>query len=332
MALIRLGVRPRVLALRALGLGDLLAGVPALRGLRRGLPEHELVLATPSTLHGLVELAGVADRVIDASGLAPVPWAGEAPALAVNLHGRGPQSHARLQALRPGRLVAFGCTEAGHEGPAWDPDEHEVRRWCRLVDDVPGVAADPTDLLIAAPAVPPVVGGAVVVHPGAAFPARRWPPDRFAAVARWARDRGHEVVVTGGPDEVDLARDVQRRAGLPSGSVLAGRTDVLRLAAEVAAARLVVCGDTGVAHLATAYATPSVLLFGPTPPDRWGPLTAGPHEVVWHGTGVGDPWAGSTDPALLATGVDEVVAAAQRLLDVSDARSRSPRRTTPASS
>jgi ADP-heptose:LPS heptosyltransferase len=323
-------IRARLLALRALGLGDLLTGVPALRALRRGLPDHEVVLAAPATLSPLVELADVADRLLDTTGLAPVPWTGAAPALAVNLHGRGPQSHRLLQHLRPGRLVAFGCDDAGHDGPAWDPDEHEARRWCRLVSEQLHIAADPTDLAITAPPVEPLVGGAVVVHPGAAFPARRWPADRFAAVARWAVAQGHDVVVTGGPDEVDLAEDVRRLAGLPATSVLAGRTDLVHLAAEVARARLVVCGDTGIAHLATAYATPSVLLFGPTPPSRWGPVSGGPHEVLWRGTGVADPWADRPGPALLALEVDDVVAAASRALEVSGAGS--PARTTPASS
>jgi ADP-heptose:LPS heptosyltransferase len=323
-------IRARLLALRALGLGDLLTGVPALRALRRGLPDHEVVLAAPATLSPLVELADVADRLLDTTGLAPVPWTGAAPALAVNLHGRGPQSHRLLQHLRPGRLVAFGCDDAGHDGPAWDPDEHEARRWCRLVSEQLHIAADPTDLAITAPPVEPLVGGAVVVHPGAAFPARRWPADRFAAVARWAVAQGHDVVVTGGPDEVDLAEDVRRLAGLPATSVLAGRTDLVHLAAEVARARLVVCGDTGIAHLATAYATPSVLLFGPTPPSRWGPVSGGPHEVLWRGTDVADPWADRPGPALLALEVDDVVAAASRALEVSGAGS--PARTTPASS
>jgi hypothetical protein len=324
---------PRVLALRALGLGDFLTGVPALRAVRRAVPDHELVLAAPSVLGDLVALAGVADRLLDTSGLEPVRWTGPPPSLAVNLHGRGPESHRLLQRLGPRRLVAFGCDDAGHRGPAWADDEHETRRWCRLVGDELAVRADPADLAIDAPPMTPLVGGAVVVHPGAAFAARRWPAERFAAVARWAADQGHEVVVTVGPGEFDLTEDVRRRAGLPADAVLAGCTDLLGLAAEVCAARLVVCGDTGIAHLATAYGTPSVVLFGPTPPARWGPPPAGPHQVVWHGTGVGDPWADEPDPALLATGVGEVVRTARELLGLSDARATPPRRrTTPASS
>jgi ADP-heptose:LPS heptosyltransferase len=88
-----------------------------------------------------------------------------------------------------------------------------------------------------------------------------------------------------------------------SRGVLAGETG---LAAVVAAARLVICGDTGVAHLATAFGTPSVVLFGPVAPSLWGPPADGPHTVLWHGDGTGSPWAEVPDPALLRITVEAV--------------------------
>jgi ADP-heptose:LPS heptosyltransferase len=303
-------VIPRTLVLRALGLGDFLTGVPALRALRRALPGHELVLATPGTLAPLVELAGPVDRVLPTHGLRSLPWTGPRPEVAVNLHGRGPQSHRLLRGTGPARLVGFGCPEASAGGPPWDQDEHEVVRWCRLVAEAFDVPTDPDDLRLDVPRRPPPVTGAVVLHVGAASPARRWPEDRFAEVARWARGTGHPVVVTGSADEVGIAERVQHLAGLPAGTVLAGRTDLEDLAGLVARAALVVSGDTGVAHLASAYGTPSVVLFGPTPPSRWGPPASGPHTVIWHGSEVGDPAADEVDPALLRVTVAEVVAAA----------------------
>jgi ADP-heptose:LPS heptosyltransferase len=304
--------------------------VPALRALRRGFPEHDVVLAAPAELGPLVELSGAVDRVWPATGidaLEPEDWVGPAPELAVNLHGKGPQSHRALLRLGPDRLLAFGCAEAHHDGPAWDDDEHERARWCRLVAETTGLPADADDLRLPAPDVEPVRTGAVVVHPGAAFEARRWPADRYAAVARWAAEAGHDVVVTSGPGERPLAERVRDLAGLPAESIDLGRTGVMDLAALVAAARLVVCGDTGVAHVASAFGTPSVVLFGPTPPSRWGPPTSGPHQVLWHGDGVGDPWADRVDPALLEIDVDEVVSAMAGLLPAAPPA----RGTTPAS-
>ncbi len=120
------------------------------------------------------------------------------------------------------------------------------------------------------------------------------------------------MIVTGGPDEVECAQRVARGAGIPSTHVYAGRTSVRELAALVAAAGRVVCGDTGVAHLATAYRRPSVVLFGPIAPAAWGPPPRPYHRVLWNGT-TGDPHAGRVDPGLLAIDPARVIAALDAL-------------------
>ncbi|MFI6818224.1 glycosyltransferase family 9 protein [Nonomuraea sp. NPDC050328] len=277
-----------VIALRGLGLGDLLAAVPALRALRRGFPGRRLVLAGPASLAPLLPV----DEVVEVRGPGPVPV--REPEVAVNLHGKGPQSVEALRRTRPGRLLTHG-----EDGPPWREEVHEVRRWCELLEWY-GLAADPLDLRLGSH----LGGGPIVVHPGAAYPARRWPAERFAKVV--AALPG-EVVVTGSADERPLAAEVAELSG-GRAEVLAGETDVLALADLVRRARLVICGDTGVAHLATAYGTPSVLLFGPTPPARWGPLTDGPHVVLWKGS-EGDPHGRSADPGLLRIEVSDVLEA-----------------------
>jgi len=302
--------RPRLLALRALGLGDFLTGVPALRALRRAAPEHELWLAAPPVLTPLVELADCVDAVVPTQELQPVPWHGPPPEIAVDLHGNGPPTKELLLRLGPARLVAFagphGCG-GWHAGPAWRRDEHERRRWCRLVTEEFAVTADPDDVRIAAPAATPPRRDAVVIHPGAASGSRRWPPERWVAVARELTRTGHDVVLTGGPGEQPLVDAVRRAAGLVRDATAVDRS-LGELAGLIACARLVACGDTGIAHLATALGVPSVLLFGPTPPAWWGP-PAGPHRVLWHGTAPGDPHAADPDPALLRISVPEVLTA-----------------------
>ncbi|SEP21652.1 glycosyltransferase family 9 protein [Trujillonella endophytica] len=305
------------MVLRPLGLGDLLTGVPAIRAVRAAVPGHRLVLATTRALEPLAGLIDAVDEVLPAGELEPLEWTGPPPDLAVDLHGRGPLSHVVVADLHPRRLLTFDSP--GYPGPAWYPDEHEVRRWCRLVAEGLGVDADPDALDLAVPAVPPPVTGAAVVHPGAAFAGRRWPVERFAAVARHLAAAGCDVRITGGPAEVHLARAVAEGGGLGPDAVLAGTTTGLELAAVVAAARVVVSGDTGVAHLATAYRRPSVVLFGPVAPALWGPPTrirdGGPlHVVLWHGDGTGDPWGADLDPALARITVDEVVAALDGVL------------------
>ena len=308
----------RIVVLRALGLGDLLTAVPALRGLRRGYPNAELLLAAPAGLAPLVALIGAVDAVVDTGPFLTAPPTGTLdarlahPDLAVNLHGRGPQSTALLAATLPLRLVAYGVTAA------WVDDEPEVARWCRLVTAA-GAAADPADLTLAVPDAPSPAPGAVVVHPGAAHGARRWPVARWTAVARALAAAGERVVVTGTAVERELAMDVAAGAGLAAEAVLAGRTGLVDLAALVAQARLVLCGDTGISHLASAYATPSVQLFGPTSPARWGPPALAQHRVLWAGS-TGDPLAETPFPGLLAIEVAEVVDAATSLLGSSPAR------------
>ena len=332
--------RPWLLALRALGLGDLLTAVPALRALHRHFPEHERVLVAPAFLAPLVALLdGAVDRMVDVdfrTQVAALPATLPAVDVAVNLHGRGPQSHRALRALRPHRLLAFadeagdgapaargegggaalGATAAGvaahppaGAAPRWDDDEHERMRWCRMLGAF-GVRADPDDLRLRAPDAPPDGGfaGATIVHPGAAAAARRWPPQRWAAVARHELGQGRRVVVTGSGAEAELAATVAAAAGVDPRWVVAGRTDLVELAALVAAAGRVVCGDTGVAHLASALGTPSVVLFGPTSPARWGPPAAPWHVALWAGRG-GDPHGATPDPGLLAIGVADVVTA-----------------------
>lgn len=303
---------PRLLALRALGLGDLLTAVPALRALAATFPDHRLELAAPAGLAALVEFAGGRWAVVDTGPLAPIDAALPAPDVAVNLHGRGPQSHRVLLAARPQRLIAFEHPDVleSRGGPVWRAGEHEVLRWCRMLAES-GVPADPEALDLEPPAEDPPRGarGATLVHPGAASGARRWPAERFAAVARTEVAVGRPVAVTGSHAERALAGLVVELAGLPASANLAGSTDLRGLAAAVAAADRVLCGDTGVAHLATALGTPSVVLFGPTSPEEWGPPPSRSiHRSLWHGRR-GDPHAAEPDAGLLAIGVGEVVAA-----------------------
>ncbi|MET8230714.1 glycosyltransferase family 9 protein [Micromonospora sp. NPDC005298] len=313
-----------ILVLRALGVGDLVTAVPALRALRAAYPARELALAAPAWLAPLVDLVGGVDRLVDTDGLDRPVRSGSAPRVAVNLHGRGPGSHRLLAATRPGRLLAFANREAGFSaGPLWVEREHEVERWCRLLSwyDIP---ADRTDLGLRRPEPNGLPTGATLVHPGSKIPAKRWPPERFAALARALTDQGHRVLLTGSADERALALRVADAAALPSDAVLAGRTDVGALAALVAHARLVVSGDTGVAHLATGYGTASVVLFGPVPPALWGPPPDRPrHRVLWVGEADWPSWDGvGSHPTLAALRLDEVLAAVaevERVVRVSGA-------------
>ncbi|MEU1824966.1 glycosyltransferase family 9 protein [Streptomyces abikoensis] len=300
----------RLLVLRALGLGDLLAGVPALRALRRAHPGHELVLAAPPELGEAVAATGAVDTLLPAAAPgravpAALDWTGPPPDIAVDLHGNGPPSHRLLQALRPARLLAFAHPETPEvDGPPWTPHEHERERWCRLLRAY-GIPADARDLLLPRPAAASPAPGAVLVHPGAASAARRWPGGRYAAVVRGLLRRGHRVVVTGGPGEEELVGAV----AMPGAEPFPGGLPFGVLSALVAGASAVVSGDTGLAHLAVAHGTPSVTLFGPVAPALWGPPPSPRHAALWHPGPPGDPHGDVPDPLLLRIGVPEVLAA-----------------------
>jgi ADP-heptose:LPS heptosyltransferase len=299
-------MRP-VLVLRALGLGDALTGVPALRGLRRRYGDRPLLLAGPEPVSSWLVRLGLVDDVIPTTSLAArPPGLGLGPHDAVNLHGRGPESHRVLQEAGPDDLIAFDCVAADHvRGCPWQLDEHEVDRWCRLVSWAGGPCGiDDLRLPIDAEG-----DGAVVVHPGAASRARQWPLSRWIEVVAQLRVDGHRVVLTGSESEVELC------SAIPADEDLSGRLSLDELAERVASAALLLSTDTGVAHLATAVGTRSVTLFGPVPPAWWGPcIDLDLHTVLYHGSQLGDPHADQPDEALLRIEVSEVLSAARAQL------------------
>lgn len=295
--------------LRALGLGDFLTAVPAYRALARAFPGHHRILAAPLNLAPLAALCGDAiDEVVDTAPLTAMDPALRAADVAVNLHGRGPQSHRIILDSQPRRVIAFHNAEAGGpaDGPRWREGEHEVVRWCRMLTES-GIAVDPRDLDLVVSKQPPALRNTVVLHPGASSESRRWPVERWIELAAELERRGRSVALTGNPGEFRRCRLIARNAKLRNGTVLAGRTSLSDLASIVASAEAIVCGDTGIAHVATAVGTPSVVLFGPMSPVQWGPPADRPkHRAIWKGK-LGDPHAAFVDPGLASISVAEVI-------------------------
>lgn len=123
--------------------------------------------------------------------------------------------------------------------------------------------------------------GPVAIHPGAGAPVKRWRPEAWAALVHSLLPPGEGLVLTGSADEAALTAEVA--ALLPDRPVLdlAGRTTLGSLAAVYRRCRLVLGPDSGPLHLAVAVGSPSVHLFGPADPARFGPWgAAGRHRVV----------------------------------------------------
>lgn len=118
-------------------------------------------------------------------------------------------------------------------------------------------------------------GAFVALNPGAAYgSAKRWVPERFAAVGdRLAEEFGVRVVLTGGPGETEIGRDIE--AAMSSRPLnLIGRTTVREMMAVLSHCRLMITNDSGPMHVAAALGVPIAAIFGPTDHTTTSPLAA----------------------------------------------------------
>jgi ADP-heptose:LPS heptosyltransferase len=165
-----------------------------------------------------------------------------------------------------------------------------------------------------------------VLHAGSQWPSRRWPPQRFAAVADALAAQGVQPVLTGTAGEAELTAQVCAAARHPLID-LCGRTDLFTLGALVESARLVVCNDTGISHVAAALRTPSVVVACGSEVSRWAPLDHRLHPVRWVATPC-RPCGHTVCPTLheCATGVEApaVIQTALELLHATQPKTDSP--------
>lgn len=329
------------LAVRADSAGDVLLTGPAIRALAAG-SERVTLLAGPRGRAAARLLPGV-DTVV----AHPLPWIEPPPAtpppVRVPAQSEVDDLVAGLVALEVDEAVVFTSFHQSALPLALVLRMAGVRRIAAISDDYPGSLLDirhraplglpeserALSLAVAAGfALPAGDDGAlrvtvpaaehdpgrVVVHPGASVPARSCPPERWGEIVAALAAAGHQVLVTGGPDE----RELTARVAGGSGIDLGGRTSLAELASVIAGAGCAVVANTGPAHLAAAVGTPVVSLFAPTVPfGQWGP-----YRVPW--ARLGDASAACRDtratncpvaghPCLSRVDPDEVVAAVANL-------------------
>ena len=100
---------------------------------------------------------------------------------------------------------------------------------------------------------------------------RNWRVENFAAIIEHLETRhGATVVITGGPSQLEKEYGEKLAAG-SSATTLAGQSSLKQLAALIAAADLVICPDSGPAHMATALGTSVIGLYATSNPARTGP-------------------------------------------------------------
>jgi heptosyltransferase-1 len=152
---------------------------------------------------------------------------------------------------------------------------------------------------------------AVLINPGAGWGAKRWPVERYSAVAQGLIQRGLRVLVNAGPGEDPLADSICRATGGAATHIGCTLAQLIALTRRVA---LVIAGDTGPLHLACALVRRVVGIYGPTDPSRNGPfgtsfkVLRSPESRRDH-TRHAAPEAG-----LLTISPEEVLAAADELL------------------
>ncbi len=323
----------RIAVVRALpGLGDLLCLTPALRALRAAHPAaHVALIGLPAAAPVVERLArgGLVDELLEFPGFPGLPevpfdqarldaFVAAARArrfdLALQLHGSGEQSAAFTELLGARAVAGLGPR------PPFLPaayDLPEVRRPLRVLAAL-GIAEQGTHLELpldagdarAAAALAPPAPYAVL-HPGAADPARRWSPQRFAAVADGLAERGLVPVLTGTAGEADTVTRVRRLMAAQTHDLTA-RTSLGALAALVRDARLTVTNDTGTSHVAAAVGARSVVVFRASDPARWAPLDTTRHVAL--PPPAPHPLPGDELPRLADVGVGDVLRAVDALL------------------
>lgn len=151
----------------------------------------------------------------------------------------------------------------------------------------------------------------VLLNPGAGWGAKRWPPERYAAVAMCLRDASYNVLVNTGPGEESLASEIATRS---EGAATALHPSISELISVTRRAALVIGGDTGPLHLASALGRPVVGIFGPTDPARNGPF-GGRFRVLRHPESKRDHTRNSAPEAgLLTITPDAVMCTAMELM------------------
>jgi ADP-heptose:LPS heptosyltransferase len=292
---------PRSLVVRLDSAGDVLLAGPAVRAVAAG-SSYTALLCGPQGARAGQLLPGVDEVLVH-----DAPWVGLEPApvsradtrellqtLAARRFDRALILVSYHQSPLPTalllKLAEVGWTAADSEdypGALLDlrhhrqPHRHEAEAALDLARDA-GFALPPGDdgaLRVMPPPDTTHLTGSepyVVLHPGAAVPARAWSAERAARAGAALSAAGYRVVVTGGPGERELTARVAGAHALDLG----GLTDLRQLAGVLAGARVAVSGNTGPAHLAAAVGTPVVSLFAPVvPAERWRPYGV-PHVLL----------------------------------------------------
>ena len=281
----------KVLVVRYSAMGDVVLATSILEPLRAAHPDARIEWVThplyAPLLEGLPEIAAVHRLTKDGpdSVLAVAARLKARFDVAIDLQNKV-RSAIVCRAAAPRRLTFHRRTpvQAIRSLLGSDPPlvrAHATRLYAETLAPLgvagPGplrVSLSPRALGLAADALQGVEPPIVAIAPGARWATKRWPAERFAAVADALAGEGFRVVLAGGPGDRAAFEGFRAAAR----SRVAADLSILpldALAAAIARVQLLVACDSGPVHLATAVGTPVLALFGPTSAARWGPPSPG---------------------------------------------------------
>ena len=279
-------------------IGDVLLTTPLIRSLRQAWPHARLeALVSPGT-EGILQGNPDLDRVL----LTPPRGARQQLGFLRQMFRRyylacaaTASDRARFLARWSGReCVGLWSRRDPAHGRGWIPGtwldfdelgEHAIESPLRIATalGISVVREVVAPLPRNSPDFPEIRQPYAVIHPWPKFRYKAWPRERWLGLGRALRDDGVQVVVTGGPDPQERAFCADLVELIPGSVDLSGQCSFAELGEVIGRSRVFIGPDTVMTHLAAAVGAPTVALFGPSNPVRWGPWPAGRHEA-------GSPW------------------------------------------
>lgn len=304
-----------LLIFRALQIGDMLCAVPAMRTLRHALPHAQISLVSLPWAEAFAQrFSSLVDRFIAFPGHPSLPeQSADADRyddflrqtralqadLAIQMHGSGQFTNAVVAGLGAQRNAGFtpeaaACDDGFLPYPDHGSEPDRLLALTRFLGagadpgglDFPLTAEDQQALRATGIVERLGVDDYLCLHPGARDRSKCWPVDCFARVAHaLASSTGLRVVLTGSAAERELTEAVAARMVQPSINA-ASSWSLGAMAACLQRARLLICNDSGVSHIAAALRVPSVVMFTRTDMQRWAPANRHVHRCVWDPQGL----------------------------------------------
>ncbi len=280
--------KKRFLILCTLRIGDVLLTTPLIRSLRKAYPDSRIGVLVLKGMANVLEGNPDIDEIIESPHRTTLwnrlkewhgLWRRYTHALSPVSSDRA-RFHAFLAApIRLGFINAhtssFSRRLLTHALLFDDETLHTVPHNLRLLEPL-GIPPDCT-------VVPPTAGGSIpvqlngkkyaVVHPYPKFTYKSWPLENWVQLVQEIEKKSMLVVLTGShvPDERTVVREIARRT---TALDLSGTLSLAATADLIKKAQFFVGPDTGITHLAAATGIPTLTLFGPTNPVKWGPWPA----------------------------------------------------------